>query len=64
MKIKIKILGKEVEMSEKDLSEFKKFHESHLKDAKCYLSYENNELCFHEKFWLVKRFLHEGVLKE
>lgn len=62
--MKVKILGKEVELTEKDLKEFRKFHENHIKDAKCYLAYENNELCFHEKLWLLKKAFGKDFLIE
>ena len=50
MKRKIKI-----KLTEKDLEEFRKFHKNHIKGVKCYLSYENNELCLHERLWLLKK---------
>jgi len=61
---KIKIFGKEVIMTKKDLEDFRRFHKNHIKDVKCYLAYQNNELCFHEKCWLLKRFLNWDLVIE
>jgi len=55
--VKIKLFGKEIELKKKDLEEFAEFHRNHVKDAKCYLAYENNELCLHEICWLLSRFV-------
>jgi len=57
--MKIALMGKTINLTKKDLKEFEKFHREHFKDAKCYYSYQNNELCLHEVIWLL---FHKGVI--
>jgi len=53
---RIKLFGRTIELTEKDLEEFRKFSKEHTKGTKCYLAHEQGELCIHEIFWLLKRF--------
>jgi len=44
------------ELKGRDLEEFLKFREEHIKSVKCYIDYEQGLPCFHEMVWLMKRF--------
>lgn len=51
------------ELKGKDLEEFLKFREEHIKSVKCYIDYEQGLPCFHEMVWLMKRFKERRCVK-